>query len=57
MQWIDEKDKSGYTFAFLDNLTIKPGKFNRDQKTISKEEKLGQSSVNRVIMRDSSSYM
>lgn len=22
MQWIDEKDRAGYTFAFLDNLAI-----------------------------------
>jgi hypothetical protein len=23
MNWIDEKDKAGYTFAFLDSLNIK----------------------------------
>jgi hypothetical protein len=26
MNWIDEKDKQGYTFAFLDSLNIKVSK-------------------------------
>lgn len=26
LQWIDEKDRAGYTFAFLDNLAIQSNK-------------------------------
>ena len=29
MQWIDEKDRAGYSFAFMDSLAIKPAKINR----------------------------
>ena len=26
LQWIDEKDRAGYTFTFLDNLAIQSNK-------------------------------
>lgn len=40
MDWIDEKDKAGYTFAFLDSLNIKVSKNNyKEDKSIVGEGK------------------
>lgn len=55
MQWIDDKDKSGYTFAFLDNLTIGSGKQNReDNGIINKDENMSESRLNRTLKRGES---
>lgn len=32
MQWIDEKDRAGYTFAFMDSLAIKPSRQTAEDK-------------------------
>ncbi len=55
MQWIDDKDKSGYTFAFLENLTIGSGKQKRDENaSMSKDENISESRMNRTWKRDES---
>ena len=56
MQWIDEKDKTGYTFAFLDNLAIQPARQSKEDNIFgnNKEENLGESKMNHTIMRESS---
>lgn len=55
MQWIDDKDKSGYTFAFLDNLTIGSGKQNMDENaSMNKDENMTESRLNWTLKRDES---
>ena len=58
MDWIDEKDRAGYTFAFLNNLAIQSNKQSckDDSTTGNKDENMGESKLNRTFMRDDSSF-
>jgi hypothetical protein len=35
LQWIDDKDRAGYTFAFLDNLAIQSNKHSSKDESMA----------------------